>query len=164
MFGGVPELTSISLPSLTTISGNYACGYMFYICSSLTSVSLPLLATINGDNVCRYMFYSCTALETISFPELASITGNSCFSYMFCQCSKLASIFFPKLTTSSFGNIVNQFSSMFDSTTGTQSTSGTCTLHFPSNIESTIQGLTGYPTFGGKSGRIVLAFDLPATT
>ena len=164
MFGGLPELTSISLPALTTISGNYVCYQMFYICLSLTSVSLPLLATINGDNGCQYMFYNCTALETISFPELVSITGSSCFSYMFSQCSKLASIFFPKLTTSSFGNNVNQFSSMFNSNTGTQSTSGTCTLHFPSNIESTIQGLTGYPLFGGTSGRIVLAFDLPATS
>ena len=164
MFGALPELTSISLPALTTISGNNACYQMFYICLSLISVSLPLLATINGDTVCQYMFYNCTVLETISFPELTSITGSSCFSYMFSQCSKLASISFPKLTTTSFGNNVNQFSNMFNYNTGTQSTSGTCTLHFPSNLESTIQGLTGYPLFGGTSGKIVLAFDLPATT
>lgn len=162
MFGGLPELISVSLPALTTISGNNACFYMFYICLSLTSASLPLLATISGDNVCSYMFYNCTALETISFPELASITGSSCFSYMFSQCSKLASISFPKLTTSSFGSYVNQFANMFNSSTA--STSGAITMHFPSNLSSTISGLTGYPNFGASSGRLTLAFDLPATT
>jgi hypothetical protein len=40
----------------------------------------------------------------------------------------------------------------------------THTIHFPSNLESTIQTLTGYPLFGGTSGKVVLAFDLPATS
>ena len=40
----------------------------------------------------------------------------------------------------------------------------THTIHFPSNLESTIQGLTGYPNFGGTSGYVVLIFDLPATS
>jgi hypothetical protein len=43
-------------------------------------------------------------------------------------------------------------------------TTTTHTLHFPSNLESTIQGLSGYPTFGGTSGYVVLAYDLPATS
>ena len=42
-------------------------------------------------------------------------------------------------------------------------TTTTHTLHFPSNLESTIQGLTGYPLFSGTSGYVVCAFDLPAT-
>ena len=39
----------------------------------------------------------------------------------------------------------------------------TVTIHFPSNLQSTISQLDGYPLFGGESGYIVLAFDLPAT-
>ena len=40
----------------------------------------------------------------------------------------------------------------------------THTLHFPSNLETTIQGLTGYPLFGGTSGYVVLSFDLTQTS
>ena len=35
------------------------------------------------------------------------------------------------------------------------------TIHFPSNMESTVQGLTGYPNFGGYNTTIL--FDLPPT-
>ena len=162
MFSGVSELDTVELPLLETISGQNACSYMFYICMYLNTVSLPKLTTISGSNACTYMFYYCSSLTSISFTELTNITGSACCSYMFGNCYALTSISFPKLTTTSFGSNVNQFFSMFNSNTAL--TSGTCTLHFPSNIESTIQGLTGYPLFGGTSGRIVLAFDLPATS
>lgn len=35
-------------------------------------------------------------------------------------------------------------------------------VHFPSNLESIVSGLTGYPNFGGTNTTI--AFDLPATS
>ena len=37
------------------------------------------------------------------------------------------------------------------------------TIHFPSNLQSTIQQQNDYPLFGGDSDYVVLAFDLPAT-
>jgi hypothetical protein len=43
-------------------------------------------------------------------------------------------------------------------------TSVTHTIHFPSNMETTISTLTTYPLFGGTSGYVTLAFDLPATS
>jgi hypothetical protein len=78
---------------------------------------------------------------------------------MFNGCTALTTVSFPALTTSSFGSYINQFTNMLKLTGNTV----THTLHFPSNLESTIQGLTGYPLFGGISGYVVCAFDLPAT-
>lgn len=161
MFSG-NSATSIEFPLLATISGQQACAYMFSACMSLTSMSLPKLATISGTNGAQSMFASCMALTSMSFPELVDLSGSSCCGYMFSGCSALTSISFPKLTTSSFGSYVNQFANMFNSSTA--STSGAFTMHFPSNLSSTISGLTGYPNFGASSGRLTLAFDLPATT
>jgi hypothetical protein len=82
--------------------------------------------------------------------------------YAFHNCRKIANIYFNKVTTSTFTTYKNQFNNMFNSTTA--STSGTVNVHFPSNLSSTVSGLTGYPAFGGNSSRVVLKFDLSATS
>jgi hypothetical protein len=69
-------------------------------------------------------------------------------------------VYFPALTTNSFGTRVNQFQNLLTST----GSAITHTLHFPSNLESKISSLTGYPTFGGTSGYVTLLFDLTATS
>ena len=153
-------LTSVSFPNLTTISGMNACSYAFYFCNALTSVSFPNLTTISGMFACSYAFYFCTALTSVSFPNLTTISGSYACQLMFSYCSSLTDVYFSALTTSSFGSYVNQFSGIMQST----GTSKTHTLHFPSNLESTISGLSGYPLFGGTSGYVVCAFDLPATS
>lgn len=158
MFNGCVALTSVSLPNLTTI-GNAGCYYMFYNCTSLTSVSFSALTTISGSSGCQQMLSNCTALTSASFPNLKIISGNYGCSSMFNGCRALTDVYFPALTTASFGSYKNQFGNMMTST----GTGVTHTLHFPSNLESTIQGLTGYPNFGGTSGSVVLSFDLPAT-
>ena len=187
MFSHCTALTSVSLPNLTMISGSYACQYMFYNCTALTSVSLPNLTTISVNSGCYNMFYNCTALTSLSFPELTTISGSSaCYNmfyncrnitdvyfprlttisgsaacqYMFYNGKNITDVYFPALTTSSFGSYTNQFNYMMNAT----GSSKTHTLHFPSNMESTISGLQGYPNFGGTSGYVVLAFDLPATS
>jgi hypothetical protein len=43
-------------------------------------------------------------------------------------------------------------------------TSRTHTIHFPSNLQTKISTLSGYPNFGGTNGYVTLAFDLPATS
>ena len=160
MFAACSALTSISLPNLTTISGNSGCTYMFTGCTALASVSLPNLTTISGNSGCTNMFNNCSALTSISFPALTTISGSQGCAYMFYYCRNLTDVYFNSLTTTSFGSYKNQFYYMM---IGTGSTT-THTLHFPSNLESTIQGLTGYPNFSGTSGYVVLAFDLPATS
>ena len=82
------------------------------------------------------------------------------FGNMFYGCHNLTSISFPALTSASFGNNKNQFAKMMQSTGSTV----THTIHFPSNLETTIQGLSGYPLFGGTSGYVALSFDLAATS
>ena len=182
------SVKSVSFPELTTISGSYGCAYICYMCKKLTSISFPELTTISGKDGMYHAFqetgsltsasfpklttisgnygmsyaFQYSNLTSISFPKLTTISGTSCFSYAFRGCSKLANIYFNKVTTSTFASVKNQFSSMFNSDTA--STSGTVNVHFPSNLSSTVSGLTGYPTFGGNSSRVVLKFDLTATS
>ena len=93
---------------------------------------------------------------------LSDISGRSVFNSAFMACSNLTDIYFNALTTTSFGSNVNQFQNMFNA--NSMSTSGNCTIHFPSNLSSTISGLTGYPNFGAAAGKLTLAFDLPETS
>lgn len=163
MFFSCFNLASVDLYSLTTVSGTYGCRYMFQNCTGLTSVDLSSLTTISGQTGCGNMFIDCTKLPSVVFNSLTTITGYNACQGMFQNCRSLASISFPALTTTSFGSsYINQFNSMFNSNSG--STSGAITMHFPSNLQSTISGLTGYPNFGATSGRLTLAFDLPATS
>ena len=152
-------LTSVSLPNLTTISGISGCDGMLNNCKALTSVSLPKLTTISGVQGCNGMLRSCTALVSVSFPKLTTVSGGNAFSYMLYGCTAITDVYFPALTTTSFGSNANQFSNMMNST----GSAVIHILHFPSNLQSTIQGLTGYPLFSGTSKYVVLAFDLPAT-
>lgn len=155
-------ITSASFPKLETISSSYGFSSAFSACTSLTTTDFSALKEISGSNAMGTCFNSCSELQTISFNLLETLTGGQSFRNAFRYCGKLSSISFPSLKTTSFGNVVNQFENMFNSSTA--STSGSCTVHFPSNLQSTISGLSGYPTFGGNSSRIVLAFDLTATS
>lgn len=151
-------LTSVDLSSLTSVSdsGLYSA---FNGCSSLTSVNLSSLTSIGGEEGLSNSFNNCTGLTRVDLLSLTSI-GSSGLYYAFGYCTSLTDVYFNSLTTTSFGSYKNQFSSMLART----GTSVTHTLHFPSNLQSTIQGLTGYPNFGGTSGYVTLSFDLPATS
>lgn len=152
-------LTSFSFDSLEKISGYNAANSIFRQCTSLSSISFPKLKTISGASAFYTGLYGCTALTTISFPKLDSISGNNPFYWCFYDCTNLESIYFNSLTTTTFGdNMV--FNGLMSGTGNTK----THTIHFPSNLSSTIQGLSGYPLFGGKNGYVVLVFDLPATS
>lgn len=164
-FVGNSTVSSISLPKLKTVSGGYAMYGLVANSNSITNLSFPELVTANNTNALGNLCGSCQYMETVSFPKLSDISGQQTFASAFLSNHRLTDIYFNGLTTTSFGSYVNQFNNMFNSGTyATASISGTCTVHFPSNLSSTISGLTGYPLFGGTSGRIVLAFDLPATS
>lgn len=154
-------VTATGLTNLTTISGTSAATRMFRNCTALVSANLESLQTISAlaNNACGYMFSGCSSLESVSFNNLSSIAASTCMQYMFDRCTALHTINFPALTTTSFGTYTNQFSGLCNST----GTNVVTTLHFPSNLETTIQGLSGYPLFGGTNGYVVLAFDLPST-
>jgi len=103
--------------------------------------------------------FSWQGIETASFEKVDTI-GQQAFMYCFSDCYTIRDIYFNSLKTTSFGSYTNQFIGMLSNT----GTSVIHTIHFPSNLESTIQGLSGYPLFGGTIGYVVLAFDLPATS
>lgn len=159
MFDTCQNIKSASFPKLKVVSGDYACAGMFIYCIGLSSVSFPELTTISG--VRSFMgIFTATPLKSISFPKLSIISGYNTIGSAFRGCKELEDIYFPALTTTSFGSDLNQFLWLFDGHTA--ETSGNVTIHFPSNLQSTIAELEGYPTFSGNY--TTLAFDLPATS
>jgi hypothetical protein len=161
IFYNCTGLTSVDLSSLTTVSSMSGFSNAFFGCTGLISVDLSALTTVSGAYAFSSAFYNCTGLTNISFPALSTLSNRYIFSNVFTGCTNLTDIYFPALTTRSFGSSYkNQFSSMM-SMIGTTKTH---TIHFPSNLQSTISRLTGYPLFSGTSGYVVLSFDLPATS
>lgn len=160
MFYNCKGLITAALPSLTTVSGSFGCCNMFYSCANLETVNLSNLTTISGASGCQFMFQNDTKLITVSFQSLSAITASNACRMMFQNCRALTDVYFYALTTTSFGSNINQLDGLLNIT----GTNVTHTLHFPSNLTSTIAGLSGYPLFGGTSGYVVCAFDLPATS
>lgn len=170
-FSNCTNLTSVSFPNLTTINSvstgtGYGLNYAFSGCTSLETISFPSLETLEGRYGLNYAFNGCTSLKTVYFPNLNSLNKNvvaSGLNNAFRGCVALTDVYFNSLNTTSFNNEMNyywQFTDMLSNT----GTSVTHTLHFPSNLESTISTVAGYPLFGGTSGYVVLAYDLPATS
>lgn len=160
-YSNVGNLTNVDFSSLKTISGKQCMYGLFNYCHGLVSFEFPSLETIDGEHAAYYMFNSCHGLTTVRFPKLKTILGNQALYYMFYGCSSLEDVYFNSLTTTSFGSTTKtQFVNLL-LTTGSRVTHN---LHFPSNLESTISTLTGYPTFGGTSGYVNLLYDLPATS
>lgn len=147
----------LDLSSLTTV-GSSGMQSIFNGCYNITSLDLSSLTSV-GDAGLYYAFDNCSGLTSVDLSSLTSV-GSYGVAYSFNRCSKLTDIYFNSLTTTSFGSYTTQFRGILTNT----GTSVTHTLHFPSNLESTISGLDDYPNFGGTSGYVVCAFDLPATS
>ena len=99
MFYTCTGLTSVHLSSLTTISGSGACSNMFYECSGITNVDLSSLTTLSGDSACQFMFTSCSGLTGVDLSSLSTISGSGACNYMFAHCYGLRSIDLPSLST-----------------------------------------------------------------
>lgn len=165
-------ITSVSFPKLKAIYSTADIAfYMFSGCYNLASIYLPELEEIHSGF--QYFLTGSSvmggSLTSVTFDKLNIIfqggtsASSSTFRGVFQYQPKLAHIYFPAITTSTFGSRVGQFNNMFNSSTGSEATGG-CTMHFPSNLATTIAGLSGYPTFGGDANYINLSFDLPATS
>ena len=154
MFVG-SQIKSLDLSSLTTVSGYQSCFYMFSGCGGFTSVSLSSLTAITGEQGCAGMFQGCTDLMSADLSSLTTVSGQSACNNMFADCPSLETISFPAITTQSFGEYTDQF---VDMVSGCENV----TIHFPSNLQSVVSGLDGYPDFGGTN--TTLLFDLTATS
>lgn len=158
-FSGCGLLSSPGLDSLQEVSSTNGMSSCFSNCRGMVNIEFPELQIVSGTNGLYQVLLGCSNLVSVSFPKLHTITGSSALTQALMSCTKLEHVYFNALTTTSFGSIKNQFGSMLQAT----GTTVTHTLHFPSNLEPTIQGLQGYPLFGGTAGSVVLAFDLPST-
>ena len=159
------HLTSVSFPKLKTLSGGYAISNLAQN-TKITTISFPELETASANYALQGLCSGCDLLETAYFEKLSAVASSYIFSNAFGGCKLITDIYFKALTTTSFGTSTNQFNGMFNSgsSSGTAATSGNVNVHFPSNLETTISGLTGYPLFGAARGRVTLLFDLPATS
>lgn len=155
-FSNCKSLTSVLFPNLTEILGDYAMKDTFSG-TNLKSVAFPKLTEISGCGTMYYTFAG-TPLTSIVFPVLSTINcdvGAPTFMSAFTNCSSLTSISFPALTSSSFGDMTNQFGGMLGDVTG-------CTVHFPSNLESVI-GSWSDVTAGFDGTDTTVLYDLDAT-
>lgn len=102
----------------------------------------------------------CLNCPNLKKAYMGSITRIDAFGFYeaFKGCTNIEDIYFNSLTTNSLAEGLE----FIDMMLGT-GTSKTHTIHFPSNLEEYIQEQEDYPTFGGDSGYVVVAFDLPPT-
>lgn len=157
-FGGCTQLVAVDFTCLETIYGYYCCQGMFSGCTALETIDFPNLKTI-GKSVtsgtrggeCRDMFSGCTKLVSINLPKLENILGDSVpCSYMFGSCTALTSISFPSLINIEYSNA---FGTMFSNC------KNLLEIHFRSDMQATIEAMTGYDTkFGATNATIY--FDL----
>lgn len=144
---------------------------MFDGCSSLETVDWSALTSITGDNTCWGLFSNCSSLKLVKLNGLVNITKPLAPSYgaMFGIARAVESITFGGLKSSTFASRVDQLQYLFDNNSSSNAPNG-CTVHFPSNFDPAdpnhtfdASTLAGYPTFGGNTSYIHVAFDLPAT-
>ena len=149
------KISSLDLSSLIQVTGYGAFSSAFSNCRLLTSVDMSSLTTLSGNYSCQTMFSGCVNLTNVNLSSLTSMNSQNAMAYMFMNCTGLTSLSFPSLTPTSFGSYTNQFSDMLKNVTG-------CTVHFPSNIQSTIGSWTDV-TNGFSGTNTTVLFDLPAT-
>jgi hypothetical protein len=142
-------LNGSEFSNITSVA-DYGLYYAFYNHPGLVgNLNLSSITSI-GQYGLYEAFSSCSGIESVNLSSLTSIS-NTGLGYAFQSCSYITDIYFNSLTTTSFGSYSNQFYSMMDGT----GRATIHTLHFPSNLESIISTLSGYPLFGGRSGYVV---------
>lgn len=157
------NLTDINVSNLEQVYGNNALNSFVYG-TKIATLNLSRLVALSGayiynnsQAVAGSMCYDCTSLINVYVPSLKIINQAFAMSYSFYNCTSLQELKFPAITNSSFGTNKNTFNNSFSSVPN-------ITLHFPSNVQATIEAMNGYSTtapFGATSGTVL--FDLPAT-
>lgn len=142
MFYYCAGITSVDLSGLTTISGTGACQYMLSGCAGLTSVDLSSLKTISGNGACQYMFRECTGITSVNLSGLTTISANNACNSMFRACTSLATVYIGSTTAIDFGTYTNQFSNLFNSCTQN------IDVYAPAANQAQIEAFSGYPKFG----------------
>lgn len=131
--------------SLITIDQAYRNAYKNN--TDIVLVDLSGITSISGSLAFASAFES-SYLAGIDLSSLEEISGNFALAGAFKNCA-ITELSFPSLSSVT---AVNCMDSMLSGVDG-------CMLHFPSNMQTTISGLTGYPNFGGTDTHVY--FDLP---
>ena len=164
MFQDCTGITSVTFLPNTEIGGGAGATsvaqFMFSGCTEITTLDVGGITKIYGASsqsaaLTRNMFSGCTGITSATFTNLTYIDSYGLY-YMFSSCTNLATLSFPAVTSSSFVS-TNCLNNMLYGVSN-------CTLHFPSNVQTTVENLTGYSTtapFGATAGTVL--FDLPAT-
>jgi hypothetical protein len=147
MFAGT-QLTTISLPKCYFLESS---GYMFENVSTLTSADLSAVVYFEYD---EYMFTGCSSLVSVDLSSAAYIHAPGLF-----QDTALTTVSFP-----SFAPDTQWYDEHNDALVQAFNNVSNITLHFPSNVQSIVEGLDEYSAtapFGATAGSVL--FDLPAT-
>lgn len=144
------KLTTISLPKCHSLVEDYN---MFMEITTLVSADLSNVVNIEW---CNSMFMGDTSLTTVDLSSLAVISDAGA---MFYGCTALTGVSFP-----AFAPLAQHYLDYPSSLSEAFQNIPNITLHFPSNVQSIVEGLTGYSAtapFGALAGSVL--FDLPAT-
>lgn len=142
------NIVSVSFPDLEVVNSGSALEYAFFECENIETISFPKLRSVSGENSFYYTF-GYAKIKEVTFPALEEINTNYAFDRAF-RYSGLEKISFPALTnvssnpfgTSSFANVTNLKE-----------------IHFRADMQSVIEGLTGYSTKWGATNATIY-FDL----
>lgn len=147
------QITNANFPALEIINGSQSFSNCFQADNYLNTVTFPSLHKINGTQA---LYRSLGAATTsVTLPSLSKLNASKTLSEAFWSNTNITSISFPALNTDSFESYTDHFYRMLYSVTG-------CTVHFPSNIQSTIGSWSDVTSgFGGTNTTVL--FDLPAT-
>ena len=116
---------------------------MFLGCTGVTGVNLHLLNAVSGSQACNSMFLYCTGLTSVDLSSLTTINGSNVCNSMFNGCTSLTTVRIGNTAAINFGTRINQFIGMFNNCTQN------IDVYAPAASQSAIEGLTGYPNFGG---------------
>ena len=155
VFRGNKSLQSVRIPNLkSAIGGTTLIRSLVIYCNSLTELDLSSLTELNATNGYGASYFaSSTALSSFEFTSLDTTIGQDNFHYAFQNCTNLTTLSFPALH-----NISNN---TFNSN-NTLSGCSNVTVHFPSNLQSTIGSWAAIiGGFGGTNTTVL--FDLPST-
>ena len=141
-------LTTVDIPACYYINDTYA---TFSSCSSLTTVDISAATVIEGAVT---MFADCGTLSSVDASSAALVNATGAFVN-----TALTTMSFP-----SFAPLATWYNDRNDALYNMFAGVSNIALHFPSNVQTIVEGLNGYSTtapFGATAGSV--AFDLPAT-
>ena len=145
----------VRLTNLRGIGGQ-TCFYQAFYATPMTVLSVPRLTSVSGQQALIGAF-GATGLTEVRFYNLALIRGVQPFDQAFLSCANLANLYFYAIDGDTFDGEVSAFNRMLRNCPNV-------TVHFPSNRQTLIEGMTGYSTtapFGATAGQVL--FDLPPT-